>query len=78
MCDIKDDSNIRWLNCNFENETNSLQLQLNFLDEEKNAIEEKEEEERVDFEGELEVTDNGDHQDEGEEEFEEIDDDFLA
>lgn len=78
LCDIKDDSNIRWLNCNFENETNSLQLQLNFLDEEKNAIEEKEEEERVDFEGELEVTDNGDHQDEGEEEFEEIDDDFLA
>ncbi|QQR58769.1 MAG: hypothetical protein IPG59_04530 [Candidatus Melainabacteria bacterium] len=56
MCDIKDDSNIRWLNCNIENETNSVQLQLNFVGE-------REEDEVVDFEGELEVIDNGDDQD---------------
>ena len=56
MCDIKDDSNIRWLNCNIVNETNSVQLQLNFVGE-------REEDEEVDFEGELEVIDNGDDED---------------
>jgi len=72
LCDIKDDSNISWLNCNFENETNSKQLKLELSLVHKAKEEVEEEEERVDFEGELDVIDNGDDQDEDD------GDDFVA